>query len=61
MHQQPPNSKKGQNRPTLIYIYIYIYKRADKILNCGKVDGARQKLMVLLNCPNLSAPWHRIE
>ena len=36
--------------------FVYIYKRANKILNYGKVDCLREKRMVLLNCPKLSAP-----
>ena len=46
---------------SLLCIYYIYTKRATKILNCGKVDGLREKWKVLLNSPNLSAPWCRIE
>ena len=38
-----------------------LYKKSRQILTCGKVDGPKEKRIILLNCPNRLAPWHRIE
>ena len=46
----------SKNLSKMGYFFYTYTKRADKILNCGKVDGLREKWVVLLNCHYLYAP-----